>query len=79
MFRPTMSPTLRLPLRPSLRPQKCHTPTPLIQIADENVKDGDRFGDSVLVFTDWAIVGDPDSNYLKGKACLYKKSFGGLG
>ena len=50
-----------------MRPIKRPTPTPLIQIADENVKDGDRFGDSVLVFTDWAIVGDPNSKILKGK------------
>ena len=76
MFRPTISPTLRLPLRPSLRPQKCHTPTPLIQITDENLKDGDIFGDGVSVFTNRAIVGDPNYNNVKGKACLYKRVLG---
>ena len=75
MFRLTMSPTLRLVIRPSLSLQKCLTPTPLIQLAAENVKDGDIFGDSVSVFTDWAIVGAPNSNK-KGKAYLCKRVFG---
>ena len=75
IFRPTMSPTLRLVIRPYLSLQKCLTPTPLIQLAAENVKDGDLFGDSVSVFTDRAIVGAPNSNK-KGKAYLYKRVLG---
>ena len=69
MFPSTMSPTLRLPLRPSLIPQKGYTPTPLLQLAAE---DGEKFGDSASMFTDWAIVGDHRSR----KAYLYKGVLG---
>ena len=49
MFPSTISLTLRLTLRPSLSPQKCYTPTPLLQLAAE---DGDKFCDSASMFTD---------------------------
>ena len=52
MFWPTMSPTLRLTLRPSLIPQKCFTPTSLLQLAADDAKFGDQVGRSVLVFGD---------------------------
>ena len=40
------------------------------------MKYGDIFGDSVLVFTDWAIDGDTNSNNMKGKPHLYKRVLG---
>ena len=66
MFWPTMSPTIRLTLRPSLSPQKCFTKTPLLQLAADDAKFGDQVGRSVSVFGSWSIVGSPNSNNTKG-------------
>ena len=60
---------------PSLSPRTCHTPTPLLQLAAENVTLGADFGNSVSVSTNWAIVGAP-LNGGKGKAYLYKRVLG---
>ena len=72
MFRPAMSPTLRLTLRPSLSPQNCFTPTPLLQLAADDEKFGDQVGRSVPVFGGWSIFCAPNSNNTKGRAYLYK-------
>ena len=58
-------------------PKMSHTcALTLLHLAAENVTCGDQFGNSVLVFTDWAIVGAPNSNSEKGKAYLYKRVLG---
>ena len=72
MFWPTMSPTLRLTLRPSLNPQKYFTPTLLVQLVSDDAKFGDQVGRSVSVFGGWSIFGAPNSNNTKGRAYLYK-------
>ena len=36
------------------------------------MKDGDQFGDSMSVFTDWAVVGATNSNSVQGKSYWYK-------
>ena len=59
-------------LRPSLSPQKCFTPTPLLQLAADDAKFGYQVGRSMLVFGGWSIVGAPNSNNTKGRAYLYK-------
>ena len=51
---------------------QCITPTPLLQLVADGVTDGDQFGYSVSVFDIWAIIGDPNSDNAKGRACLYK-------
>ena len=71
-----MSPTLRLTLRPSLIPQECFRKTPLLQLASDDVKGGDRFGGSVSVFGGSAIVGSGSYNNVKGRAYLYKRVLG---
>ena len=35
---------------------------PLLQIVGDNAKDGDQLGNSVLVFEDWASIGDTNSD-----------------
>ena len=40
------------------------------------MKDGDQFGDSVSVFTDWAIDGAHNFNNVKCKAYFYKRVLG---
>ena len=72
MFWPTMSPTLRLTLRPSLSHQKCFTPTPLLQLAADDAKFGYQVGRSMLVFGGWSIVGAPNYKNTKSRAYLYK-------
>ena len=74
-----MSPTLRLPLRPSMSPKKFLTPTPILQIAADYVRDGDQFGISVALFGGCSIVGAPYSENMKGRAYLYKIVLWGWG
>ena len=76
IFWPTMSPTLRLMLRPSLIPQNNFTPTPLLQLAADDAKDGYQFGISVSVFGGWSIVGFDSYNNVKGRAYLYRRVWG---
>ena len=68
--------TLRPTIRPSLIPIKRPTPTPLIQIAADDAKDGDEFGSSVSVFEYWSIIGARSYGNLKGRAYLHKSVFG---
>ena len=67
MFWPTMIPILRLTRRPYLSPQKCFTPTSLLQLATDNMRDGEQFGRSVSISNGWSIVGAPSYNNVKGK------------
>ena len=76
MFWPTMSPTLRLVLRPYLIPQKCFTETPLLQLSADDAKDRDEFGISVSVFGVWSIVGFASYKNVKGGVYLYRRFWG---
>ena len=60
----------------TMSPTQCFRKTPLLQLAGDDAKDGDYFGDSVSVFGGWAIVGAPYSNNVKGRAYLYKRVLG---
>ena len=68
-----MSPTIMLTLRPSMSPQKCFTPLLLLQIVDNNVRDGEQFDRSVLVSKGWSIVGASSYKNFKGKVFYYKR------
>ena len=70
----THNPTPGLKLNPKLRtsliPTKYFTQIPLLQIVDDDSKDGYQFGNSALVFVDWAIIGAPNSKTGKVRAYL---------
>ena len=72
MFWPTIIPTLSLTLTPSLIPQKCLTPMPLLQLDEDDVKYRDQFCRSGLLYEGWSIVGALSSKNAKGRAHLHK-------
>ena len=49
-LRPSMWPIISPTLRPSLIPTECIISTPLLRLGNDDVKDGDQFGSSVLMF-----------------------------
>ena len=67
---PTPVPRLKPTLSTSLIPTECFTHIPLPHIVADDAKDGYQFGNIVLVFVYWAIIGAPNSKTGQVRAYL---------
>ena len=66
----TPVPKINTTLRTYLIPAECFTQITLLHIVADDAKDGYQFGNIVLVFVDWAIIGAPNSKKFKVRAYL---------